>query len=298
MAANRHHSAPLATDEPFGEREVDDRADVVLARGVLGDAHRPDEDGALGRADHPRELEHLGAIDTGCPLEVGPVQRRERCGERVEAGGVAGDEVGVAPAVVDHLFHHAGQEGEVSAAVDLEEAVGDPRPEQGALRNRRNPVALHAGLPVRIDADHLGPRALGVVEVLHRDRLVVGGVRADEDDQVGADPVAVGAGRGSDPERFAQSVGARRVADARGVVDRPRAERAPGLLRRIVGLVRHPSAGQEGGDPLRGGGADPRCDQIERHVPARLGEPGLAGMADHRVGQTAELAQLRCAAAT
>ncbi len=125
-----------------------------------------------------------------------------------------------------------------------------------------------------------------------RDRLVVRDVRADEDDQVGSDPVRVRAGRGGDAERLLEPERRRRVAHAGGVVDRVRADRPRRLLRRVVRLVRHPARGQVEAGPLGPGVADAPGRHVERLVPADALEAGLARAPEHRMRDAAEPAEL------
>ena len=202
------------------------------------------------------------------------------------------DEAAVHQAPLDHLLERAVEEADVAAHVDEEVAVGDLGAKQRALHIRRHPVAFHPRLAVGVDHRDLGASLLGVVEVLHRHRLVVGHIRADEHDQVAADPVAVRTRRGGHAQRALEPKGARRVADPGGVVDRVGPHRPHGLLRGEVGLVGGAPAGQVDAKPLGGAGADTPGDQVEGLVPARPGEARLAPAAHHRVGETAEVAQL------
>ena len=202
------------------------------------------------------------------------------------------DEPAVHPPVVHHVLEHAVEETDVAADVHAEEPVGDLGTEDRALHIGRHPVPVHARLAVGVDADHLRTGLLGVVQVLHRHRLVVGHVGADEDDQVGTDPVAVRAGGGGHPERALEPERARRVADPGRVVDGVAAERPDRLLRGEVVLVGRAAAGQVHPEALRVDPAQPAGDQVQRGVPVDRGEPGLAGPAQHRVRQPAERAQL------
>ena len=113
----------------------------------------------------------------------------------------------------------ADQECQVAAGVHVEPEVGDARAERARSSQSTAPSSAPAGLPIRIDDGDLRAALLGLVQVLDRDRLVVGDVRAEEDDQVGLDPVRVGARRGADAERAFIAVGRRGVAQPRRVVD-------------------------------------------------------------------------------
>ena len=292
VTADRHQPAALAPYPAARQGQVDDRADVVLAALVLGDAHAPDEDSVAGSREERGELRDPLARRAGDRLELLPACLGGHAPDPVEPLGVGTDELLVDPSGLDQVLERADEETDVAAGIDGEELVGDLRPEQCALRLRWDPVVLHARLAERVDDHHPGPRLLGDVEVLHRHRLVVGGVGADEDDHVGADPVRVGAGRGTDAERVLEREGARRVTDPGGVVDRVRADRPDRLLGGVVALVRHPAAGQEEAAAVGAGGADPLGGVVERLLPVDRREPGLAVPAEHRLRQPAEAAEL------
>lgn len=207
MAADGHEAAPLPPHEALEEGEVDDGPHVVLPVGVLGDPHAPDEDGPLGPAHHLGEGPHLLAGDARRLLQLGEGDGLEEGLVRLKARGVGPDEPGVYPALLQHPLGRPVEEGDVPAGEDLEEAVGDPRAEEGAFQVRGDEVALHPGLPVGVHHRHLGPRLFGVVEVLHHHRLVVGHVGAQEDHEVGADEVGVAAGGGRHPKGLLEDHG-------------------------------------------------------------------------------------------
>ena len=96
---------------------------------------------------------------------------------------------------------------------------------------------------------------------------LLAGIGADEDEQVGADPVGVGAGRSAHAERRLERDGAGRVTNAGGVVDVVRAHRPHGLLGGVVGLVRHAATGQVIGGAIWIRRTDPIGDQVKRLVP-------------------------------
>jgi len=139
---------------------------------------------------------------------------------------------------------------------------------------------------------HLRALQARVVEVLHRDRLVVGRVGAEEDDEVALHPVAVRAGGRAVAERLFHGHRGGGVAQPRRVVHVGGAHRAGGLLSRVVMLVQQPARGDVHGEALPVG----RPDLLRRHragfVPRRHAEPLLAAPAHHRLGKAAQRAQI------
>ena len=191
VAADGHEARALAADIAPGEREVDHRAHVLRAEGVLGEPHRPDQDRRAGRRVHRREALHVGAARARQHLQVAEGQILERLGQLREAGRVLGDERLVEAAGGGQRLHHARDEGDVAADVHGEELVGHLRAEDGALGVGGHPVALEAGLAVRVDDRHLRAALARQEEVLHDDRLRVRHVGAEEHDQVARHQVGV-----------------------------------------------------------------------------------------------------------
>src|SRR5215471_4285727 len=158
---------------------------------VLGDTHRPDEDGGFGLSQHPGKVEHHSASRTRMGFQQLPRVTRD-CGSKfVESTGMAGDKLLIDPVVVDHMLDCAGDEGPVAAGVNLEEVVGHSGSEQSALGGRGHPIQIEAGLSIRVYDDYASSFYLGEVDVLGGDRLIVGGIASEQDQQVSADPIAV-----------------------------------------------------------------------------------------------------------
>ncbi len=160
----------------------------------------------------------------------------------------------------DEQVQHAEGQGEVGPRDRLHEDVG-------AVRGRRTP---------RVD-DHDLPAALPErVEVARGRRHGLGQVGADEDDDVGL--LDVGQRERQPP---VQAEGprpgrrGRRHAPAAVVVDLRGAERDPGELAELVGLlVGQPSPAEDRdrvGAPLRAQRGEAAGDQVERLVPATPG---------------------------
>ena len=59
VPADRHHPGAGPADVLAQEPQVDDGSHRIARAGVLGDAHGPDEDGALGPGDLPGKPLHV-----------------------------------------------------------------------------------------------------------------------------------------------------------------------------------------------------------------------------------------------
>ncbi len=164
MSTNGHQPAVRPADEPAREADVDQRFDRLDAVRVLGQPHRPDDDGVTARREQAREAPHLGFGRAARRFERGPFDLE--CGMpcRVESGGVSRDEVGVDGAVLDEGAQGADEEGEVSAGVDTEPVIRERGAEQRALRDRWHPVAFEPRLAERIDDRDLGAAPLRFVQ--------------------------------------------------------------------------------------------------------------------------------------
>ena len=194
----------------------------------------------------------------------------------------------------EQRLQHAVDERDVAARVDAEELVGHLRPEHRALGVARHPVPLEPRLAHRVDDHDLRPALARVEQVLHEDRLTVGDVAAEEDDEVALDDVGVGARGRGDADRALERGRRRRVAHPRRIVDVVGADRTRGLLRRVVDLVRDAARGEVERKGIRGRRRpDPRrSGRAPRPTRTRV-KPALAGAADHRIRQPAELARAR-----
>ena len=135
------------------------------------------------------------------------------------------------------------------------------------------------------------PALLGVVQVLGGDRLIVGNVGADQHDQIGANPVGVGAGGGGAADGGAEAGGAGRVTDAGAGIDVVGADEARDLLVGVVGFVGQPARGHIPGQALGVDFAQLAGDQRGGFVPGDPAEPFVAPVADHGNAETSELAQ-------
>ena len=125
------------------------RVDAVR---VLGEAHRPDEDGLRPVDEQLREgfdadraSSPLSAVD-GLPVALarvrGAPRRTRRCARRRSPGRCRPP--------LEQGLQHADEEGQVAAGVDVEPVVGQRGAEEGAARDRRHPVARQARFAQRI----------------------------------------------------------------------------------------------------------------------------------------------------
>ncbi len=292
VAADRHHSAAFSPHEALAERQIEDGVDGRFGVRVLRHPHPPDEDHLLGLREQLGVGGHLVPREAAQALEHPEVHPLERRAQLVEPCRVRLDEARVQPALLEHHLQNAVHKGPVPSRLHLEETVADARAKKRALQVRRDPVRVHPRLAVGADGHDLRPCLLGVVEVLHHHRLVVGDVRADETYQVGADQIAVRAGRRRYPEGRLEREGAGRVADARGVVEVVAPHGPHGLLHRVVGLVGDAATGQIEVAPRGSGRAETLGDERERLVPRDALEPGLALAAQQRVREASQRAQL------
>ena len=95
MAAHRADAGALAADIAAQQRKIGDLLHVVRATPVLRDAHAVDDDGALRLHIGAGGVFDVLARQAGLTLDVVPLRRSQVGGQRLEAGGVARDEVPV-----------------------------------------------------------------------------------------------------------------------------------------------------------------------------------------------------------
>ena len=260
---------------------------------MLRDAHAPDEHGVLRVANQLGEFLHRHAVETGLAFECDEVERLDGFLELIEVGGVFLDEGVIHPAFRDEDFHHAVEERDVAALRDGEPVVRDVGAEERAAHAARHPVTLHARLAIGIHHHDARAGLLGFVQILGGDGLVVRGIRAEEDDEVRAPPIAVAARGGRDADGVFHRAGAGAVAETRGVIDVVRAEEARGFLRHVIDFVGDAARGDEEPDALWVAGFDALRHALIRFVPTDSPEADIAMLAQHGVGDAAQLAQLR-----
>ncbi len=270
------------------EGQVHQRVDRADAVRVLREPHRPDEYGVRFVAEQSGEPVHVVLARAALRFDVAP----RSCPHRVEHGrealGVRRHELVVDAVHPVERLQGADKECEVAARVHGEPVGRQPRAEDRALDDRRDPVPLQPGLAHRIDDGDLGAPLPGVIEVLHRDGLVVRRVRPEEHDEVGAQPVGIAARRGAVAERRLHRDGGRRVAEPGRIVDVRAAVRARSLLGRVVDLVGEAARREIERGARRIDGAEPGSGDVDRLVPGDRPESSVARAAHERDRQAAE----------
>src|SRR5258708_18698223 len=119
MTPDRHQTAPFPPNKSFGQSQVDNRIDIIFARGVLGDAHAPNEDSSLSVGDHTRKVLHSIAADTTSGLQFFPRSRLQVLLHLVESDRVIADEVLIHPALPNNMFQGAVQKSLLAAGAHL-----------------------------------------------------------------------------------------------------------------------------------------------------------------------------------
>ena len=144
VPADGHQAGARTAHVAPRQRQVDDRPHVLRAERVLGEAHRPDEDGGVGGRVHGGEPLHVGPRCAREPLQLVEPEVVQGGGELVEARRVLRDEALVEGAGRGQHLHHAGDERDVAADVHREELVGHPASRTGRSRRWRAPSSARA----------------------------------------------------------------------------------------------------------------------------------------------------------
>ena len=188
VAAHRAQPGAGLADVAAQQQQVDDlldRRDRVL---VLGQAHRPADDDAVGLAVALRQRARSpAAVEPGRGEHVVPVELRRRRGDvLVELRGVLGDELLVDRARPRSVsFAERREERLVAAEPDLEEVVGEGGALDQALGALRVVEPPQPGLGERVDGDDARAVPLGLLQRGEHARVVGAGVLPDDEDQVG-----------------------------------------------------------------------------------------------------------------
>ena len=143
-------------------------------------------------------------------------------------------------------------------------------PNNALLRRGRNPITFHARLAIRIHQHDFRAELFGFVQIFGGDRLIVGRVRAEENDQVRAIPILVTARRRGDADGVLHRAGRGRMAKPRGVIDIVGAEKARGFLRHVINFVRHAARGDEKREALWIAGANSFGDAANKLRPSEM----------------------------
>ena len=235
LAGQRQRAATRPADGAGSEVQVADGVGVPGAVGALVQPHCPQRHPLAGLSDHRCR----GAdIDLGQTGEFGDPRRRivgEEFRHRRPALGVRRDEIGVDIAGFHQQMQQTVQQRKIGAGPELKVQVG-------LLRG--------CGAP-RVDDYQLGAGPQPVGHPQEQDRMAVGHIGADDEEQVSAIDVVVGARRPVSTERLFVSRCRAGHAQPRVRFDVDGADETLGQFRReILGLERH-LAGHVQGDRVR-----------------------------------------------
>ncbi len=266
LAGQRERSLAAPPDAAGRQMAVDDGIDLVGALRGLVHALREAGDGVGRRAEEIEELRDIGrrqAGELGGRGEVGRDLARAR--QRVLEGGRVRVDIAIVERVhVGEVHHEPAEQHRVHAGREAEKQVGILR-RHGATR---------------IDHDDPGAAlALVLDHALEQHRVAPGGIRADEDEEVGRVEVLIGAGHGVGAEGAAVAGHRGRHAQPRIGVDIGRADEAFHQLVGDVVVLGEELAGEIEGDGVRPVAIDDALeavgDPVERDRPVDAREASV-----------------------
>ncbi|MCY1408054.1 hypothetical protein D9M71_233710 [compost metagenome] len=273
LPAQRVDAGAGTADLAAHQGQVGDRHHVVGAALELGDAHAVGDEGGLGVTDRIRQPLQLGHRHAGLRAGQFRGQAGDMLAQDIDVLAARVEERPVFPAVGEDDLQQTVEQGDVAAQPELDVLLGQ------------------AGEPRAARIDHHQPRTarLGTEDARADHRVVLAGIGADQQDQVGAVDIGDAAGHRPRAEGQGQPRHRGAVADARTVVDVVAAQHGPGeFLRRVIILVGRPRAADHPhrarptlGQRLAKGAGHP----LQRLVPA--GRAQACRLADQRTGQTA-----------
>ncbi len=260
---------------------IDDGVDLVGALRRLVHPLREAGDRIGGRAEQLEEARDIGLRQTRGPRRGGEIGR-DRAGARqrvLEAGSM-----GVDIAIVERVRFG-----------EMHQQPAEQRGVRAGRQPQKQVGVLGGGGAARIDHDDLGAALAPVLDhALEQHRMTPGGVRADEDDEVGRLEVVVGAGHGVGAEGAAMAGHRGGHAQPRIGVDVGRADEA---LHQLVGdviVLGQQLAGEIEGDRVRAVTLDDALetvgDAVERVGPGNAREAAV-GLPKHGVEQAAREAR-------
>ncbi len=171
----RARPADLAGDQ----RQRDQAARIVGAMGVLRDAHAPEDDRAFGAGEGARHVaQHIG-LDAADRRHLLRREFLDVLGELLEVFDVGLDVLLVVELLFDDDVEHAVEHRHVGAVLELHHLPG---------------MTLER-LAARIHDDQLGAALCGLLEEGGGDRMVLGRIGANDDNDVGI--LALVEGRGN-----------------------------------------------------------------------------------------------------
>ena len=166
------------TDLAADQRQRDQAARVIGAVGVLRHAHAPEDDGALGAGERARDVAKHVRLDTADRRHFLRRERLHGLGQLLEILRVGLDVLLVVELLFDDDVEDAVEHRHVGAVLELHHLPG---------------VALER-LAARIHHDELRAALGRLLEEGRGDRMVLGGIGANDDDDVGV--LALVEGRG------------------------------------------------------------------------------------------------------
>jgi hypothetical protein len=172
------------TDLAADQRQRDQAARVIGAVGVLRHAHAPEDDGALGAGERARDVAKHVRLDTADRRHLLGRERLHAFGELVEILGVGLDVLLIVELIRDDDVEHRIEHRDVGAVLELHHLPG---------------VALER-LAARIHHDQLGAGFGRLLEEGRGDRVVLGRIGADDDDDVGVLALVEGRGHRRRPD--------------------------------------------------------------------------------------------------
>ena len=179
LPGQRERAAAQSADRAGGQVKVDERVGVPRAVGGLVQPHRPAAHPVACRTDHLGDATQLGDLDAG---DLGNLLRRilrRELDHLLVAVGVGRDELVVDVSALDQQVQEPVHQGEVGAGAHLEEDVG-------LVGGRR---------PPRIHDDELRPGLDAIHHPQEQDRMAVGHVGADDEEDVRVIEVLIRPGR-------------------------------------------------------------------------------------------------------
>ena len=262
LAAQRVQARAGLSDVAGEQRQGDQAARVVGPVDVLRDPHAPEDDGRLRAAEVARHGADRVGIDAA---DLGGLLRgvaAHQLAQRLVVLGVPIDIVAIDQVLLDDGVHQRVVEGHVGTGLDAAVVAG----------------VVRQVAPARIDDDQLEAVLARLLEEARCDRVIGGRVRARHQGRLGVLDIAVGRGDGAAPDALEQGGNARRVTQARAVVDVVRPPgRADQLLEQVglfVGALGAAEARHAVGAVLIADGGQLARHQVEGLVPAGLAEGG------------------------
>ncbi len=225
----------------------------------LRDAHAPVDGAVPGRRVHARGLDDQRAVDAGDLLGVLGRERLQRTHEVVIATGARFDERTVDQSFLDDDVRHGREERHVGAWLQRQ-------PERGEVAQLQ---------PPRVDDDELGAVvAHGRLHLQRNDGVILGGIRAGDDEAVAVNDFGGRVAHGRRAERLEQRDDAGSMTETRAMIHVVGSEQgAEHLLHEIVVFVGSLGTAVDGHGLAAIALVDfhqPIGHVIERLVPARL----------------------------